>query len=113
MHELSIAQGLMKILLDEAQKHHVSRITKVSLRVGKLSNLVPDALLFAFSSVTEGTVAEGAHLEMDIVPAKARCAHCNIEFEVEDLVLFCPQCDQIAAEFLSGRELEIVEIEAE
>jgi hydrogenase nickel incorporation protein HypA/HybF len=113
MHELSIAQGLMKLLLDETEKHRLTRIKKVHVRIGTMSNIVPNALLFAFDSVKEGTVADGATLEIEIVPAMARCSHCDAEFEVEDMVLFCPRCDQIAAELLSGKELDLVEIDAE
>ena len=113
MHELSIAQGLMKILLEEAEKHHLTRITHVRVRVGKMANLVPDALLFAFDSVTEGSIAHGAKLEIEVVPAMASCGNCGITFDVEDMVLFCPQCDTIASELLSGKELEITELEGD
>ena len=52
MHEVSIAQGLMKILEDETNKHDVSRVTRVHLRIGELSTCVPDALTFAFEAVS-------------------------------------------------------------
>jgi hydrogenase nickel incorporation protein HypA/HybF len=112
MHEVGIAQGMMKIIENEAAKHGVSRVSKVHVRVGELSNVVPDALSFAFDSVILGTVAEGAELEMDIVPAKGRCDGCGIEFDMDKINIFCPQCDEMAA-IVSGKELEITEIEAE
>jgi len=113
MHELSIAQGVMKIIQEEVQRHGVSKVTTVHVRVGQLSNLVPDALLFAFDAIKEGTVAEGATLDIETVPAIGRCRQCDIEFNVEDMMFFCPQCDGIAAEIVSGKELEVSEIEAE
>jgi hydrogenase nickel incorporation protein HypA/HybF len=113
MHEVSIAQGLMKILEDETNKHDVSRITRVHLRIGELSTCVPDALTFAFEVVSEGTVAQGAELKIEIVPAKGRCEKCDIEFHVDSTMFLCPQCGGIAAEIVSGKELDIAEIEAE
>jgi len=113
MHEVSIAQGLMKILEDETKKHDVSRVKRVHLRIGELSTCVPDALTFAFEVVSEGTVAEGAELKIEVVPAKGRCDKCDIEFDVDSAMFLCPQCGGIAAEIVSGKELDIAEIEAE
>ena len=113
MHEVSIAQGLMKILEDETNKHDVSRVTRVHLRIGELSTCVPDALTFAFEVVSEGTVAEGAELKIEVVPARGRCEKCDIEFDVDSTMFLCPQCGGIAAEIVSGKELDIAEIEAE
>lgn len=108
-----MAQGVLKIIQDEVERHGVSKVTTVHVRVGQLTNLVPDALLFAFDSIKEGTVAEGATLEIQTVPAVGRCHECDIEFNVEDMMFFCPQCDGIASEIVSGKELEVSEIEAE
>jgi hydrogenase nickel incorporation protein HypA/HybF len=112
MHEIGIATGMMKIIEKEAAKHGVSRVSKVHVRIGELANVVPDALSFAFDSVILGTVAEGAKLEMDIIPAKGRCNACDIEFDMDKINVFCPQCEGIA-EIVSGKELEITELEAE
>lgn len=113
MHEVSIAQGLLKILQDETKKHGVSRVIRVHVRVGELSTLVPDALTFAFEMVSEGTVAQGAELKIEVVPAKGRCNKCNIEFDIEASIFLCPQCGGVAAEIISGKELDVAEIEAE
>jgi hydrogenase nickel incorporation protein HypA/HybF len=113
MHEVSIAQGLLKILEDEAKKHEVSRVTRVHVRIGELSTCVPDALTFAFEIVSEGTVAEGAELQIEMVPAKGRCDKCDIQFDVDSAMFLCPQCGGVAAEIVSGKELDVTDIEAE
>ncbi len=113
MHEVSIAQGLMKILLDESEKHGVSRVTHVKLRIGTLSAIVPDSLTFAFEAISQGTVAEGAELNIEVVQAKGRCDKCNIDFDVDGAIFLCPQCDGVAAEIICGKELDMVEMEAE
>ncbi len=113
MHEVSIAMGLIKMLEDETKKAGASRVTKVNVRIGELSACVPDSLQFAFETATVGTVAEGAKLNIEEVPAKGRCSNCDIEFHVEDAIFLCPQCDQIVSEIISGRELELANFEAE
>jgi hydrogenase nickel incorporation protein HypA/HybF len=113
MHEVSIAQGLMKILEDETKKHGVSRVTKVKVRIGTLSAVVPDALTFAFEVVSEGTVAQGAELNIEVVQAKGRCDKCNIDFDVDECIFLCPHCSGVAAEIVCGKELEVAEIDAE
>ena len=113
MHEVSIAQGLMKILEDETKKHGVSLVTRVHVRIGELATCVPDALTFAFEIVSEGTVAEGAKLKIEVVPARGRCDKCDIQFDVDSAMFLCPQCGGVAAEIVSGKELDVAEIEAE
>lgn len=113
MHELSIAQSLLKIVEDESKKHGVSRVTRVQVRIGTLSAVVPEALSFSFEVISERTVAEGAELDIEVVPARGRCQNCNIDFEVGSSFFLCPKCGGIASEIISGKELEISHIEAE
>ena len=113
MHELSIAQSLLKIVQDERKKHGVSRITRVSIRIGTLSTIVPEALTFSFEIITERTIAEGAGLDIEVVPARGRCQNCDIEFEMDKSFFLCPECGGIATEIISGKELEITHIEAD
>jgi len=109
MNELSIVHGLLKDLQDESKKHGVSRVSRVHIRIGSLCTIVPEALTFAFETASEGTVAEGAEVNVGVVPARGRCDKCNIEFDLDmDTSMFvCPQCGRTAAELISGREVEI------
>ena len=113
MHEVTIAEGLIRMLEEETEKHGGTRVKVVNVRVGALSNCVPDALMFAFETSTVGTVAEGAKLNIEYVPAKGRCERCALEFEVESAIFMCPQCNQIAGEIVSGKELDLIDFEAE
>lgn len=109
MNELSIVHGLLKDLQDESKKHGVSRVSRVHIRIGSLCTIVPEALTFAFETASEGTVAEGAELNVGVVPARGRCDKCNIEFDLgmDTSMFVCPQCGRTAAELISGREVEI------
>lgn len=107
MHELSIAQSVVAAVTERADGRQVRR---VSIVVGRLSGVAPDALSFSFGLVCEGTVAEGAELVVDEPPGRARCRACDTEFGVTDLVLQC-RCGSTEVELVGGRELLVSSME--
>jgi hydrogenase nickel incorporation protein HypA/HybF len=113
MHELSIAQSLLEIIVDESKRHGLERINKVRLQVGAFAAVVPESLTFCFELVSRDTVASGAVIEIENVGVTARCDECDISFEVQDRVFLCPRCGGPASGLLSGRELTIMSIEGE
>ena len=62
MHEMSVVTSLLSIVREEMEKHDVHRLLLVRVRYGALSNIVPEALSFAFEALTAGTDFEGAVL---------------------------------------------------
>lgn len=113
MHELSIAQSLFDIVLEESNKNNLKHVNVIKLQIGALAAVVPEALTFCFELVTKDTVAEGAALEIDTVPIVARCAKCDFLFEVENHIFVCPQCDEPTMDLVSGRDLALMSIEGE
>ena len=113
MHELSLATGVVEILTEEAARHQVSCIQVVQLRVGALRAVVPELLRTGMEFAGRGTAAEGARLEIELVPGRARCPDCGVEFAISELLFLCPQCERVGGEILCGQELQIVEFEGE
>lgn len=113
MHELAIAQSLLDIVQQEAVPYEGGKVTRIRLRIGKLSAVVPDALRFAFEVVSRGGVAEGASLEIEEVPLRLLCHQCGEMVTVDDPLLSCPHCEGTDVEMISGRELEIRSMEIE
>ena len=111
MHELSIMTEALRMATDTAQSAGASRVRKLRLRIGSLSGVVPDALRFAFDVVCHGTMAEGATLEIEAVPAACWCATCQAEFECVDFFNECPRCHDVSGELRRGRELDIAAVE--
>jgi hydrogenase nickel incorporation protein HypA/HybF len=110
MHELSLAGSV----LDTALRHAGDRrVVAVTLRVGHLRQVVPDALAFAFELVAKGTEAEGAELVMDEVPAAGRCRACGSESELPGFPLRCAACGGLDIELLRGEELLVDALELE
>ncbi|MBW2018704.1 MAG: hydrogenase maturation nickel metallochaperone HypA [Deltaproteobacteria bacterium] len=113
MHELAVAESLLKIVKDECKKHGLSRVTQVRLRIGRLSTVVPEALSFSFEVIAKGTLAEGAQLSVEVVPVMAHCGDCKMDLEIDSHFFLCPQCGGVLVALVSGKELEIVDIEGE
>jgi len=113
VHELSIAQSLLEIIVDESSRHGLERINKVRLQIGEFAAVVPESLTFCFELVSRDTVAAGALIEIETVGVTARCDRCDFSFDVKDQVFLCPRCGGPALELLSGRELTVVSIEGE
>ena len=111
MHELSIMQSALSLALDQARKAGASRVHTIRLRIGALSGVVPDALEFAFEALAPGTLAEGAKLAVEHVPARFWCAPCSQEFQSDDLFAECPGCHTPSGELRAGREMELASLE--
>lgn len=111
MHEVGIIQEAVRMALETAKSSGASRVHRVRLRVGAMSGVVPDALRFGFDLVCRDTMAEGATLEIEAVPAACWCGACQAEFECEDFVNECPKCHALSGELRRGRELELTSVE--
>ena len=108
MHELAIADSVVTIASAHAGDR---RVTKVFLRVGHLRQVVPSALEFAFELVARGTVVEGAELEIEQVPATARCGACAVDTELTSFLAPCGRCGSMDLEVLGGDELAVDALE--
>ncbi len=113
MHELSLAQSVVSLLLQEARRHDIGSIQQVCLRVGALRAVVPELLQTGLELVSRGTPAEGARFLVEQVPGQARCARCRATYAVEDLLLVCPACGALGGEILAGQELQLLEFDGE
>ena len=112
MHELSIATAIIERADELARADGTHTVSAVTVRVGELAGVVPDALDFAFEVARDGTSLAAARLVVEQVPAQAYCGPCAEEFAVGMPPFFwCPRCDEPSTELRSGRELEIVGVD--
>ncbi|MGO8763523.1 MAG: hydrogenase maturation nickel metallochaperone HypA [Limisphaerales bacterium] len=112
MHEVGIAQNALEQAIKAAQAAGATRIHNLLLRVGVMSGVVPEALVFAFEAVCHGTMAEGAALKVELVPVVCWCENCRIEFSSPEMLYECPQCRQFNTRLRRGLELELASLEA-
>lgn len=113
MHELSIAEAILDSVRQEAQKHPGARVTKVGVRIGAISGVVPDALSFGFECLVQGTDLEPLALVIEAVPRRQRCPDCDFTFEPPESDLACLRCGRTDTELCGGEELDLAYLEIE
>lgn len=113
MHELSLTQNLIEIAEQHARREGAKSITCIIMEVGALSGVIPEAVEFAFEACTRGTLADGATLEIQNIPAIGKCQECHSETEMETLTDGCDECGSFALEIISGQEMTLTEMEIE
>ena len=112
MHELSIALDLIDAASAEIERLGLVHVTAVRLRVGPLSGVVKDALIFSFDTAVIGTTLEGARLHVEDVAVSVWCDTCEAERHLPDLSRRrCPTCQSPTPRILRGDELELVGLE--
>jgi hydrogenase nickel incorporation protein HypA/HybF len=112
MHELSIAMSLVEMTCEELEKQADGRVEALHVRIGRLSGVVPNALISAFELAAEGTPIEGAGIVIEETPIRVMCPVCREERAIEDVQNFrCASCGAPASEVVGGRELELVALE--
>ncbi len=112
MHELAITESLLSVAVESATAAGAERIRTIRMRVGALTGVVPDSMRFYFDAISRGTLAEGASLEMTIVPASAECADCATTFPADEGMLACPTCGCLVR-LTSGTELTVESLEVD
>lgn len=106
---MSIAQGVIDIVL----QHATGKVKTIRVRIGRMTEILPDSLRFCFEAIREDTVGRDAELVIEEVPVRCSCLKCNSEFELQRFIMICPNCSATELEILSGNELEVVELEEE
>jgi len=112
MHELSIAMSIIEGATEEARRHGGAKVNAVHLKLGPLSGVAKDALLFSYELACEGTALEGSRLVIEEVPAAAFCTNCEVERALNSIQWMCCQvCGAPATQVTQGREIELVALE--
>ena len=113
MHEMSIVQSLIAIVEEEMVKNNAKTLRSVRVKIGEMSGIVPEALKTCFEILTEKSDMKGAVLEMDIELLTGLCRKCKKDFRIIEYRFLCPECNSSDIDIISGREMNIVEIEVD
>lgn len=111
MHELSIAMSIVDAALEEAERRG-AQVSAVHLRLGALSGVVKDALLFSYEVACQDTPLQGSQLIVEDVPVIVFCLQCQREQRLQSVQLFaCPDCGSPTMDVRQGKELEVFALE--
>lgn len=113
MHEMSLCEGVLRVLQEQAVSQGYSRVKGVWLEIGALSGVEPEAMAFSFDAVMRGSLADGARLEIIHLPGVAWCMQCAKTVEVGARYEACPDCGSYQLQVTGGDEMRIKELEVE
>jgi hydrogenase nickel incorporation protein HypA/HybF len=113
MHEFSLATEIVEIVKKSALNAGKEKVTAIQLEIGEISGVEEPALMTALDSLTENTIMQNAVIAVDRPKGMARCKECQTQFEMNDLFELCPNCNSYFKDIISGKEFNILSIEAE
>lgn len=111
MHELSLAHNVLEIVQQYVPPEDAHTVKTVRMKIGELSGVVVESLEFCFEAITTGTSLHGARLDVEQIPLRSECRQCATLFRVEQNNFRCPSCGSSNLTIVSGRELQVTEIE--
>lgn len=114
MHELSVTESLLQVVLRHAGAGGAVRVVSVSVRIGALSDLVNEWMQRYFDYLSKGTIAEGARIRIERIPVTFRCDACGDRFPADPRsreAIRCPRCASEALTLATGRECFVEGIE--
>lgn len=110
MHELSVAHAIVSTVV-EALPEDAPRVLEVRVRIGVLSGVVPDALVYAYDVAAQGTPLADAALHIQRAPVVVHCAPCDADRTLATTTDFtCPECGTPSADVVDGKDMEILSI---
>lgn len=113
MHELSITQSILDIALRHAEEAGAHHIARVHLVIGDFSTVVDDSVQFYWDVISRGTIAQGAELHFQRVPATLRCLACEMRFSPDGRDFACPDCGGYQVRVVDGDQFYLDSIEVE
>jgi len=120
MHELSMADAIVKTVIEAAEKNDALEILEVTIEVGQMTMLNPEQLKFMLEVLSEDTLLNGAEFNMELIPIEIECLSCGFKGEAdsEELdhyvpVINCPNCEEKNMNIIAGRECNVKNIKIE
>ncbi len=85
----------------------------INLQVGDLSDLREEWMQHYFDYIARETLAGGADLRVERVPAILSCRDCGNRYTFrQGSGSVCPECSSSSGDLVSGREYTVVSLEA-
>lgn len=112
MHEMGIAHQIIQVAVDAIPADMDNcKINAVNVEIGTLSAIVPDNLSFCFEIGAKDTPCAEAELIIEIIPAVMKCNDCNTEWNVDEVVFECQNCQSINLQTIKSCNIDIISID--
>jgi hydrogenase nickel incorporation protein HypA/HybF len=107
MHEWSLAEEIRLLISQHALQNKLQRISKISLEIGALSCVEPEALYWALNQLLSAPV----DIVMSTPSGRVVCRHCNHEYETVEMHCTCPRCKKYGFTIKGGDQMRITSFE--
>jgi len=108
VHELSLCEAIAATVNKHAGEQSAERVV---VRIGHFRQVVPDALSFCWTMLTDGTDLAACELEIEQVPAVIRCKRCGADTTLDVPILLCSGCESDDVTLISGEEFLVVSLD--
>ena len=130
MHELTLVQGILDSVNEEADKRG-KKVEAIRVGVGELAQFDTKLLIRLFADLTRGTELQGAKTAFESERSKIRCLGCGRTWRFKELAVqlsesdremvhflpellgsfaMCPTCSQSFFEIEAGRSVRVIEV---
>ncbi len=113
MHELSVTESILKIVLRHAATANARRVTDIHMVIGQLASIVDDSVQFYWDIISKDTIAEGAKLHFRRIPAEMFCTECEKRYTPGDGDFACPDCGGEKVRVETGTEFSLEAIDVD
>ena len=113
MHEFSIADDIVRNVLETAKKNRGKKVVSILLEIGELTHLSGEQVSFWIKELFRDTVAEGAEVNVKTIKPRIQCKGCGYKGGMgpnqEDSFRYlisasCPKCNSFQINIEKGRE---------
>ena len=112
MHEFSIADEIVKNVIDTARKNGGKKVLSIQLEIGELTHLNGEQVSFWIEELFKDSVAEGAQVKVKTIKAGIRCKSCGYKGGMGSdqdscrhlIPASCPRCNSFQIKIEKGRE---------
>jgi hydrogenase nickel incorporation protein HypA/HybF len=111
MHEAALAEEVVQIVQEAAQREGFRRVVALWLEIGQLSSVEPEAMRFCFEAVARDSAAAGARLEIVAVAGSAWCDDCAATVALAALGDACPRCGGYRLRVTGGTQMRVQQLE--
>ena len=111
MHELAIAEEIVRRIREFSRERGLSGIEAATIKIGALQPVSHESLRFSLGAAVAGTEMEGVRFGLQRVGAVIECRACGNRSPMEEFMLRCPACGGHDVAVVAGKELFIDSIE--
>jgi len=113
VHELSVTESILEIALRSAVGSDAIRVTRINITIGDLSSFVDDSIRFYWDLISQGTLCEGASLQLMRIPAQLVCLDCGASYTMAGELIPCPSCLSSRVNIAGGNGFRVDSIDVD